>query len=117
MTYKTMTLFTFMLLSVMGFSQKNDKYKTVTISSSTVCEMCIDNIQKGFAFEKGVKSATIDLDANTVTVVYHAKRTNEDKIKKALTEMGYSADELPPTAEGFEKLHYCCRPDHDHGDD
>lgn len=106
-----------MLLSVAGFSQKNDKFKTVAISSSTVCEMCVETIQKGYAFEKGVKSADVDLETNTVTVTYHAKKTNEDKVKKALTEMGYSADELPPTEKGFEKLHYCCRPDHDHGDD
>lgn len=99
-----------------AFAQDKDmKFATIEIKTSAVCDMCIETIEKGFAFEKGVKSSNVDLEANTVTVTYHTKKTDEEAVKTALTKMGYAADDLAPDSKAFDNLHYCCKADHDHG--
>ncbi len=95
----------------------NDKFSTVEIKTSAVCEMCIETIQKGFAFEKGVKDAKVELETNTVSVTYRTTKTDEEAIKKALTLMGYAADNMEPDPKAYDDLHYCCKADHDHGTD
>jgi mercuric ion binding protein len=106
-----------LLLSFGAFAQDGDsKFSTIDIKTSAVCHMCIKTIEKGFAFEKGVKSSKVDLDANTVTVTYRNNKTDAETLKKALTHMGYSADEMAPNPKAYDNLHYCCKADHDHGD-
>lgn len=106
-----------LLLSFGAYAQDdNSKFSTLEIKTSAVCDMCIASIEKGFAFEKGVKSSKVDLAANTVTVTYHTKKTDAESVKKALARMGYSADEMAPNPKAYADLHYCCKADHDHGD-
>ena len=63
------------------------------------------------AFEKGVKQATVNWDDKTVTVKYSPKKTNPDKIRKAVTMSGYDADELTADPKAYEKLAPCCKKD------
>jgi len=94
---------------------QDSKTAELTISTSAVCHMCVSTIEKNFAFEKGVKSSTVNLEANTVTIVYRTDKTNPDALKMALTRFGYQADDLPADAKAYEKLHECCQSDHGHG--
>lgn len=93
------------------------KESTIVIKTSAVCGMCVETIQKGYAFEKGVKSSSVDLEANTVTVTFRNNKTDVETVRKALTHMGYSADDMDPEPKAYEELHYCCKADHDHGTD
>jgi copper chaperone CopZ len=93
----------------------NDKTAELTISTSAVCHMCVNTIEKNFAFEKGVKSSKVNLENNTVTVVYRTDKTTAEEIKKALTKFGYQADEMPADEKAYEKLHECCQSEHSHG--
>jgi len=93
----------------------NDKTAELTISTSAVCHMCVNTIEKNFAFEKGVKSSKVNLEANTVTVVYRTDKTTADALKIALTKYGYQADDLPADQKAYDKLHECCKSDEPHG--
>jgi copper chaperone CopZ len=93
----------------------NDKTAELTISTSAVCHMCVNTIEKSFAFEKGVKSSKVNLENNTVTVVYRTDKTTADEVKVALTKYGYQADDLPADQKAYEKLHECCQSDEPHG--
>lgn len=105
------TLFIIALLTTLNLSAQDSKFDTITIKTTAVCDMCIETIEKGFAFEQGVKSSKVDLDANTVTVVYNNRKTDAETVKKALTEMGYGADEFAPDPKAYNSLHYCCQAD------
>jgi mercuric ion binding protein len=82
---------------------------TVTIRSSVVCETCKETIEHDLSFEKGVKSVHVNLDSATVIVVYQPARTSPDKIRTALTRVGYDADSLKADPKAYRKLPDCCK--------
>jgi copper chaperone CopZ len=82
---------------------------TVRIKTSAVCDQCKEKIENDLSFEKGVKTVKLDLTTKEVTVVYNAKKTDEQKIREAITQIGYDADTLKANAKAFNKLPDCCK--------
>ncbi len=68
---------------------KNADKKEVTFDVSMTCDNCKKRIEKNIAFEKGVTDMQVDLPAKTVMVVYHANKTNLEKLQKAIEKLGY----------------------------
>ncbi len=83
----------------------------ITIKSSVVCEMCKNTIEKNLAFAPGIKSVRVNVEEKEVHVKYNPRKTTALEIRTAITKLGYTADDMPPTPEGFEGLHECCKPD------
>src|SRR5689334_10128806 len=83
----------------------------VKIKTSAVCGTCKKTIEHDLLFEKGIKKVTLDLDSNVVTVVYNPKKTDEEKIRIALTKIGYDADDIPADSASYSKLPDCCKKD------
>jgi copper chaperone CopZ len=81
----------------------------VKIKTSAVCDMCKRTIERDLAFEKGIKKVTLDLDSNVVTVLFNPKKTDEQKIRTALTFIGYDADSVPADSVAYGKLPECCK--------
>ena len=89
----------------------NKKTETVEIKSSVVCGMCEERVKKDLAFEKGVKDVAVDLETKVITVTYRNDKTDKEKIKKAITNIGYDADEMEANETAYEKLPACCKED------
>ncbi len=88
---------------------------TIKIKTSAVCEMCKTKIEHDLNFEKGIKSAILDVESKEVTIVYNTKKTTPDKLRKAITLIGYDADQMPADEKAYNKLHDCCKKDgHSH---
>lgn len=83
----------------------------VKIKTSAVCGMCKKTIEKDLAYEKGVVSSELDVESKELTVKYNPQKTNPAKIKKAVTKIGYDADELPAKPKAYKKLPECCKKD------
>jgi copper chaperone CopZ len=83
--------------------------KEVKIKTSAICEMCKETIEKGLAFEKGVKRSVLDVDSKYVTVTYNPEKTDESKIRKAITKLGYDADDQLADPKAYSKLDACCK--------
>lgn len=118
---KTLTTFVFLFaFGIATVAQGNDdKFATLQIETSAVCDMCVATIEKGFAFEKGVKNASVNLGENTVSVTYRKSKTDPEALRSALLKMGYAADGVLPDKKDYDNLHHCCKADlpfHDHGD-
>jgi copper chaperone CopZ len=96
------------LLMAIGFGVRAQTEK-VEIKTSAICEMCKEAIERDLAFEKGIKSADLDLDTKIVTVEYNAKKTDADKIRLRITKVGYHADSLKRDPEAYAKLPECCK--------
>ena len=62
-------------------------------------------------FEKGIKLATVDVAAKTVTVIYNSEKTNPETIRKAISNIGYDADDVPANIKAYQKLEDCCKKD------
>lgn len=81
----------------------------VVIKTSAICEMCKEAIEYDLAFEKGIKSAELNLETKEVTVVYNAKKTSDEVIRKRITMVGYHADTLKRDPIAYNKLPFCCK--------
>lgn len=53
------------------------------------CESCENKIKKNLRFEKGVVKIETSLKEQTVTVVYHADKTNVKSLQEAMKKIGY----------------------------
>ena len=95
-------------LVAMGVTAKAQTEK-VEIKTSAICGMCKNAIERDLAFEKGVKTAEMDLDTKVVTVEYNAKKTNPEKIRTRITKVGYDADDKKRDPKAYAKLPACCK--------
>ena len=82
---------------------------TVKIHTSAVCETCKETIEKDLSFEKGVKSAVLDLDSKDVTVEYDSTKTTAIKIRLRISKIGYDADDVKRDPKGYKRLPACCK--------
>jgi copper chaperone CopZ len=87
------------------------KTQTVKIKTSAICEMCKERIEKKLAFTKGVTDVNLDVDSKdkVATVIFNPKKTTIAKLKKAIAEVGYDADEVVAEPVGYDKLPGCCK--------
>ena len=106
-----LVFFSFLMAGSISAQEKKKKTEKVEIKSSVVCGMCETKIKKELAFEKGVKSVEVDLKKKIITVAYNTKKTDKEKIKKAITKIGYDADELLADEKAYGKLPACCKKD------
>ena len=108
---KTLSICAVVLFSVLSSTTTNAQ-NSLTKETFKVwgnCGMCKKTIEHDLLFEKGVKKVSLDLDTKVVTVVYNSKKTDEEKIRIAITKIGYDADSLKADQKAFNKLPLCCR--------
>lgn len=106
------------LLVFFGLTAYSQKTDTLEIATSAQCGMCKETIEKAMAYERGVKDFELDLSNKVLTVVYKTKRTDADEIRKAVSDVGYDADEVKADERAYSKLPTCCKKpgDPDRGD-
>ncbi|WP_210465484.1 heavy-metal-associated domain-containing protein [Rufibacter roseolus] len=98
-------------LASFSFAQSGGKAEEVKIKTSAVCDMCKATIEKGLAYEKGVNKATLDVDSKVLTVSYNGQKTSLEKIRKAVNDLGYDADDTKATPRAYDRLDGCCKKD------
>jgi periplasmic mercuric ion binding protein len=109
--FKNLGLTLIMFFATLSAQAQTSNEKTVQIKTSAVCGMCKKKIEKTMATEKGVNSSTLDVDSKMLTVSYDPKKTSEDKLRQAVNDTGYDADDKTATPQAYEKLSSCCRKD------
>ena len=107
-TIKTLSIVTILLFAFTVASNAQGM-KYVKIKTSAQTELCKENIEKHLAYEKGVKDVDLDLKTKVVTVKYSAKRTNEEKLCGAITELGYDANDKKADKIAYSKLPSECK--------
>ena len=63
------------------------------------------------AFEKGVTSVELDDKTKIVTISYKTAKTDPDKLRKAISKLGYDADDVEAAPDAYAKLPACCKKD------
>ncbi len=104
-TMITLVMSFFFTVTILNAQQKQE----IKIKTSAQCSMCKDRIEKTLSYEKGVFSSNLNLETKEVTVVYNPKKTNPDKIRLALSKIGYQADDLKADPFAYEALPPCCK--------
>ena len=90
-------------------AQKVNKTEEIIIKTSTQCGMCKERIEKAMAYEKGVVSSKLDVNKQLFTVVYKPTKTSPEKIKEAISKVGYDADNVKADENAYAKLPGCCQ--------
>lgn len=85
------------------------KLDRIYIMTSALGGQCKDRIERAMAYENGVVSSELNLRTKVLTVNYKPSKTTPDKIRTAISEVGYSADKVPANAKAYAKLPLCCR--------
>jgi len=107
---KIASLFSLLLVfSIVSKSQPSKPAATVKEASFSVnmhCESCKEKIGKSLAYEKGVKSFSVNLEEKKVTVKYDPTKTTADIISKSIVKLGYT---VTPLAAGTKcpESHSC----------
>ena len=71
--------------------------------------MCEKTIEEALLYTMGVRDASVDVETAMVTVKYRADKTDVNKIRAAITAVGYKADDEKPTKKAYNDLHECCK--------
>lgn len=103
-------LFLMLCLSYQSFAQEaKKKLVEIEIQTSAQCGMCKTRIEKAMAYEKGVKSATLNTKDAVLTVEYKNWKTSAEDIRNAISLVGYDADTIPANTKAYVKLPACCK--------
>ena len=92
------------------------KKETLIIKTTIHCDHCLQCESCGYQISdairktKGIGSVKINPKENTITVSYKPTRTNPDKIRQAISAVGYDADDIKASPAGYAKLDGCCKP-------
>ena len=97
------------VLSAANLKAQNATTAELKIKTSSVCDMCKETIEKNMAFEKGVKKSTLDVESKVLIVTYNPQKTTPEKLRIALSKIGYDADDVPADPKAHKKLDACCK--------
>lgn len=81
------------------------------VKTSAVCKMCKGTIEEALSYEKGIKKSDLDVKSKILTVTYNPKKTTPEKIRTAISNAGYDADDIPANPKAYKNLDDCCKKD------
>ena len=104
---KKLMIILFSVLTVNAWAQK----ETVKILTSAECVgvCCKDRIEQEMQFTRGVTAVDLDIDSKVLTVTFKTKKTDADKLRKAISLIGYNADDVQANKKAHDKLPSCCQ--------
>ncbi len=92
------------------------KTEEIKIKTSAQCEMCKSRIETAMAYEKGILKSDLNLEDKILSVTYKTGKTTPEKLRKALNDLGYDADNTLAEPKAYAALPPCCKkpddPDH-----
>ena len=103
----TLLLITLVLTNI-SFAQTK-KSITVKIQTSAECDDCKKRIESNLIYEKGIKFCKLDVPTKVLSVTYNPEKTSPEKIKQAVSQLGYDADDVKADSLHYSKLPECCK--------
>ena len=109
---KSVIMFIFVLLMHSGVQaqEKQQKFQTVVILTSSECGDCKERIEGALNYTKGVVFAELDVSTKQVTVKFSTKKITLQRVKEAIAAIGYDADEVKAVPAAQKNLPKCCQP-------
>ncbi len=100
-----------------NLSAKAQKTADLEIKTSAQCSMCKETIEKAMAFEKGVVKYELVVETKILKVTYKPAKTNPETIRRAVSAVGYDADEVVADPKAYANLADCCKKPEDRNSD
>jgi len=112
---KKIIIFFVLFITLTSFAQEGKKNEKAIIKTTIYCDHCKECETCGLNFRdnmlkiNGVKMYELDAEKMTITVFYNGKKTNLQKIKTAISKLGYDADDVKADTSSYENLDGCCK--------
>lgn len=97
-----------LVLGVISFGQKDNKYATETIKVYGNCGMCEERIESACDVV-GVKRADWNEETKMLKIVYNPDKISLEELHQLCAEVGHSTDKVKATQEAYDNLHHCCK--------
>jgi copper chaperone CopZ len=96
-------LMTFITFGAQAQNKKSEA--EVTFNVSMDCGKCKKKIENNISYEKGVTDMKVKLNDKQVWIKYNTKKTDKEKLQKAIEKLGYTVSEATPKedAKAVEK--------------
>ena len=101
-------LLTGLILGLMTCSKGEAKQADIALTTMQ-CGMCEATIEKGMSKIKGITKFDVDLEGKTGHVTYKAAVIDIATIEKAVSALGYQANETLADPVAYEALPGCCK--------
>jgi periplasmic mercuric ion binding protein len=102
-------ILSFILCAFLGIYTANAQTQSVLIKTSAQCSMCKDRLEKSLTKNKGIEKVSLNVDTKELAVSYNNKKTSDTKIRTAVANVGYDADDVKRNAKAHDKLPACCK--------
>ena len=87
-----------------------DEHVNAVVNTPTIqCGMCQKTIEMGLKKVSGISRSAVDLETKTTKVIYDKEKTDLTQIEKAISELGYQANETLADPLAYEALSGCCK--------
>jgi copper chaperone CopZ len=97
-------------VSILGLFACGGDTTSVDIQlTSMQCGMCESTIEEGVKALDGVVAFDVDLDKKVGHIEYKAGLVDLSAIEKAISALGYSANNTQANAAAYEALPGCCK--------
>ena len=88
----------------------DDEHVNAVVNTPTIqCGMCQKTIEMGLKKVSGLTHSSVDLETKTTKVIYDKEKTNLTQIEKAISAMGYQANETLANSTAYDALVPCCK--------
>ncbi|MBL7066302.1 MAG: heavy-metal-associated domain-containing protein [Candidatus Marinimicrobia bacterium] len=88
-----------------GENQTHAMVKLPTVQ----CGMCKSTIETGLGKMDGIVSVNVDIEDKMGHINYNPAQLNLKQIEKAISDLGYQANETPANLDAYAKLPMCCK--------
>lgn len=106
----SLKLILFFVLLTFSFEANAQKSKTIKFHTSAQCGMCKSTIENALSYKPGIQFAELSMEDMFLTVKFKTKKTDEDAVKKMVSDIGYSAGDLKADEKAMRELPKCCQP-------
>ena len=87
-----------------------DEDVNAVVNTPTIqCGMCQKTIEMGLKKVSGISRSAVDLETKTTKVIYDKEKTDLTQIEKAISELGYQANETLANSTAYDALAPCCK--------
>jgi copper chaperone CopZ len=112
---KKIVLVVLCLFGLSYISDAQNKIAKIRVKASIYCdhcqkcESCGKRLENAIYREKGVKRMDLDTDNKTVDIVYNSSKTDTDKLRQAIANAGFDADDVKGNPDAYATWDDCCK--------
>lgn len=97
------------MIFAIGGTMAKAENDTLWIQSTVACGMCKNTIEDNIKFERGVRFVEVNLETKQVMVIINPNKTDAEAIRTAISDLGYTADDVAANPEAYDGLPGCCQ--------